>query len=322
MKKLRILFPIIYVLFFLSACQNSDDILLSPDKASTPLKLKLAPSYLLTNWMGSINDSKTLSEISIPGTHESCARVEPWPNTAICQSLSLNDQLNAGIRFVDIRCRHFNDAFVIHHGSVYQNMNFSDVLSTCINFLTTNPTECIVMSVNEEYDAANNTSTFEQRFDNYVTQNPTKWYLGAATPTLGSVRGKIVLFRRFNAIVTPKGLDASNWSDNKTSFTINNGYQTMRIQDNYVVPTNSVKWTNISNLLNEAKTATASTLFVNFSSGYKSGVFSIPNISTVSNYMNPKIDTYFTTNTSGRFGIVPMDFANATISKKILSTNF
>jgi len=304
------------VLIVMSACQKLDNNI----ETSTPNQLKSA--YLLTNWMGSISDSKSLSEISIPGTHETCAQIETWPGTAKCQSLSLGDQLNAGIRFVDIRCRHFNDAFTIHHGAIYQNMNFDDVLNTCISFLNSNPTECIIMSVKEEYDASGNTGTFEQRFDSYVSQNPTKWYLEANIPSLSTVRGKIVLFRRFGAAITPKGIDASNWPDNVINFTIDNGSATIRVQDNYVVPTNSTKWNNITSIFTEAKNGVSTTLFLNYISGYKSGLFGIPNITTVSNYMNPKIETYFTSNTSGRFGIVPMDFINSTRSTKILSTNF
>src|SRR5439155_23215825 len=131
-------------------------------------------------------------------------------------------------RFVDIRCRHIGDAFAIHHGSIYQNMNFDDVLNACFSFLTSNPGECIIMSVKEEYDPSNNTRTFEQTFDAYTAKNPTHWYLGDAVPTLGSVRGKIVLLRRFSAASTPKGIDATNWADN-TTFTINNAASQLRV---------------------------------------------------------------------------------------------
>src|SRR5687767_7668450 len=74
------------------------------------------------NWLTPLDGNLPLSQFSIPGTHDSGALVEPVSGTAKCQNLSIADQLNAGVRFLDIRCRHINDAFAIHHGAVYQNM--------------------------------------------------------------------------------------------------------------------------------------------------------------------------------------------------------
>jgi len=69
------------------------------------------------NWMASLNSGLYLSQFSIPGTHETMALYESLSGTAKCQNLSLSSQLDAGVRFVDIRCRHLNNTFVIHHRS-------------------------------------------------------------------------------------------------------------------------------------------------------------------------------------------------------------
>lgn len=280
-----------------------------------------ALAFSLNSWMGTIPNDRNLAAISIPGTHDSGARFEPIGGTAKCQDLTIAQQLDAGIRFLDIRCRHIGDAFAIHHGSIYQNMNFNDVVTACYAFLSANPTETIVMSVKEEYDATNNTRTFEQTFDSYTAQQPGKWYLSATVPTLGDVRGKIVLLRRFGASATPKGIEATNWADN-TTFTINNSNSTLRVQDQYQVPDNNAKWSGITTLLNEAKNGTQSTLYINFTSGYKPLIFGIPSITTVSNAINPQINTFFTNNTHGRYGILPMDFATSDRNNLIISTNF
>jgi 1-phosphatidylinositol phosphodiesterase len=273
------------------------------------------------NWMTSLPDNSSISALSIPGTHDSGARFEPINGTAKCQNLTIAEQLEAGIRFLDIRCRHIDNAFAIHHGSVYQNLNFNDVLLACNAFLSNHPGEVIVMSVKEEYDASGNNRTFEQTFDSYVQQYANIWSLGATVPTLGQVRGRIVLLRRFGAGSTPKGIDATSWGDN-TTFTISNANATLRIQDQYVVPDNNVKWNNINTLLTEASTQSNNTLYVNFTSGYKSLIFSIPSITTVSASINPSITTYFTNHTHGRYGIIAMDFAESTRSSLILNTNF
>ncbi|MCC3216592.1 phosphatidylinositol-specific phospholipase C [Chryseobacterium sp. X308] len=276
----------------------------------------------LNSWMAGLQDNISISKISIPGTHDSGARIDAplVSGTAKTQDLSIAEQLNAGVRFLDIRCRHIDNAFTIHHGAIYQNMNFDDVLNACYTFLQNNPSETIIMSVKEEYDASNTTRTFEQTFDSYVQKNPSKWDLGTNIPTLGAIRGKIKLLRRFSSGTT-KGINASPWADN-TTFDINNSGVQLKVQDYYKVTNNDDKWNAISSLLNEAKNDTNGKLFLNFTSGYKPGIFGIPSIPTVSNNINPRLKTFFQTNTQGTFGIMPIDFVNAELSQLIVNTNF
>jgi 1-phosphatidylinositol phosphodiesterase len=300
-----------------SSCKKED---ITPGLKLQEVAIAQAPPAS-NNWMTVLPDNSSIAALSIPGTHDSGARFEPVNGTAKCQNLTIAEQLEAGVRFLDIRCRHIGNAFAIHHGSVYQNLNFNDVLLACNTFLSSHPGEVIVMCVKEEYDASGNTRTFEQTFDTYVQQYANIWSLGATVPTLGQVRGKIVLLRRFGVTSTPKGIDATNWGDN-TTFTINNANASLKIQDQYVVPDNNVKWNNINALLTEAGTQSNNTLYVNFTSGYKSLIFSIPSITTVSAAINPKITNYFTANTHGRYGIVAMDFAESSKSTLVLNTNF
>ena len=289
--------------------------------AKTTGKASLLP-VSMNSWMSGLQDNISISKISIPGTHDSGARVDApvISGTAKTQDLSIAEQLNAGVRFLDIRCRHIDNAFTIHHGAIYQNLNFDDVLNACYAFLNSHPSETIIMSVKEEYDASNTTRSFEQTFDSYVQKNPSKWDLGANIPTLAAVRGKIKLLRRFSSGTT-KGINASPWADN-TTFDINNSGVQLKVQDYYKVTNNDDKWNGISSLLNEAKNDTNGKLFVNFTSGYKPGIFGIPSIPTVSNNINPRLKTFFQSNTHGSFGIMPIDFVNAELSQLIVNTNF
>ncbi|WP_238707490.1 phosphatidylinositol-specific phospholipase C [Chryseobacterium viscerum] len=284
-------------------------------------KTSLLP-IAMNSWMSGLQDNISISKISIPGTHDSGARVDApvVSGTAKTQDLSIAEQLNAGVRFLDIRCRHIDNSFAIHHGAIYQNLNFDDVLNACYAFLNSHPSETIIMSVKEEYDASNTTRSFEQTFDSYVQKNSSKWDLGANIPTLGAVRGKIKLLRRFSSGST-KGINASPWADN-TTFDINNSGVQLKVQDYYKVTNNDDKWNGISSLLNEAKNDSNGKLFVNFTSGYKPGIFGIPSIPTVSNNINPKLKTFFQTNTHGSYGVMPIDFVNAELSELIVKTNF
>ena len=116
-------------------------------------------------WMSRVPDERPLSQLSIPGTHDTCAlRNGASFGFAKCQSWSLEDQLEAGIRFIDIRCRHVGDRFHIYHGIVDQKMTFAKVQEVCRTFLKGHPTECIVMSVKEEHKPANNSQSFEKTF--------------------------------------------------------------------------------------------------------------------------------------------------------------
>lgn len=264
------------------------------------------------NWMGSINGSYLLSEISIPGTHDSGALYEPFPGTAKCQDLTIGEQLDIGVRFLDIRCRHYQDAFLIHHGVIYQNLSFDEVLEDTIDFLKSNPTECIIMCIKEEFDAYDNTRSFEETFNSYVMKNPDMWYFTTSVPTLNEARGKIVLMRRFPG---SRGISATNWPDN-TTFT--NSF--LRVQDYYNISSNNTKWNMVTALLNEAYSGPQGTLYLNFTSGYRS-IIVLPNITMVSNDINSRVEDFFDTSMAGRYGIIIMDFINENRAALIYETN-
>ncbi len=276
----------------------------------------------IENWMSGLQDQVSLAKISVPGTHDSGATIEIPSNsgTAKTQNLSIREQLNIGVRFLDIRCRHIDNAFTIHHGPIYQNINFDDVLNACYAFLESHPTETIIMSVKEEHNPSNVSRSFEKTFDSYVQKNPSKWDLGNTIPTLGEVRGKIKLLRRFPADDKPKGIEATSWSDN-TTFEINTPAR-IKIQDNYKVDNNDNKWIQIQTVLNEAKATTDARLFVNFTSGYKPLIFGIPSIPTVSNAINPKVKMFFQNNPKGTYGILAIDFVSKDLTEPIVNTNF
>lgn len=280
-----------------------------------------AAAISLSSWMATLPDQVTLSQLSLPGSHNAGARYEHIGGTARCQALTISEQLQAGIRFLDIRCRHTGDSFVIHHGYVYQNIDFNDVMNDCTEFLERNPSECIIISIKEEYTPAHNTRSFEQTFDEYTRRYPGKWYLGASVPTLRQARGKLVLLRRFAAAHLPKGIDASGWAHNAT-FSINNGAARLRIQDQFVVANSRAKWGSSTALLSEARDLNPEALYINFTSGYRPALFRIPKIRRVANAMSAYITQYFSAHPQGRFGIIAMDFADAAKSSLIITTNY
>ncbi|MFS0697291.1 phosphatidylinositol-specific phospholipase C [Streptomyces nitrosporeus] len=144
------------------------------------------------DWMGGIAGATALRDLTIPGTHDSGARHGgPW---AECQDTTVAQQLDSGIRFLDVRCRITGDAFAIHHGAAYQNMMFGDVLAACRDFLAAHPSETVLMRVKQEYSQESD-AAFRQVFDRYLDAKGWRplFRLDPALPDLGGARGKVVL---------------------------------------------------------------------------------------------------------------------------------
>jgi len=274
-----------------------------------------APGYV--EWMANVADDTPLSRLSIPGTHESCS-LHGGPLSA-CQNRTLQQQLDAGIRFLDIRCRHISNVFTIHHGPIYQDINFGGgVRDVCIKFLKAHPKESIVMSIKEEYKATGNTRTFADTFNWYVQGLESFWYFASNLPTLKDVRGKIVLFSRF---VGGVGIDPSPWQDNAT-FERKLVGVLYEIQDQYKVPTIldkdiNAKWTAVQNLLDRAKGDTSDTWYINFTSGTSTGAY--PN--AVAARINPRLSGYVNSSISNKVGTLAMDFPDDDLIGRILSVN-
>src|SRR5512143_1380456 len=76
------------------------------------------------DWMADLADTRMIAELSIPGTHDSGARFDLTQGLAKTQDLTIAEQLTAGVRYFDVRCRHVGDQFLIYHGGVDQNQTF------------------------------------------------------------------------------------------------------------------------------------------------------------------------------------------------------
>ena len=294
----------------------------------------------LTGWMGSVDGSAQLSKISIPGTHDSASRyIDPVAHTVpfdpsprlTTQTDSIRDQLNAGIRFLDIRVGYTQNQFRVYHENVYLNLTFGDVRDICRTFLQENKRETIILSLKKEDDAPTDGNspgvTFQQRFNTYYSESPNLWYLNNEIPVLRDVRGKIVLFRRFQldtnqpAAPAPQnpGINAFNdFPDNETG-TID-GPPKLIIQDKFSQTiSKAAKWTAVQQLLNQASGNQGSdVLYVNFASAAGTAPVDFP--LSVANYINPRLINYLN-GKRGRFGIVPMDFQTRELNTLIIQTN-
>ncbi|MFG2191733.1 phosphatidylinositol-specific phospholipase C [Streptomyces sp. NPDC048639] len=222
------------------------------------------------DWMGGLPDGTALTDLSIPGTHDTMARaVTPIAET---QESDLPQQLRSGIRALDIRLRHIGDVFTIHHGVVYLNKNFTDVLRETTDFLKEHPRETVLMRLQQEHTEENVTRTFEQTLKWYVESNPETaglmsqylWRPKSVNdpfPRLGESRGKIVFLQNFDS-AEPFGL---RWSR-----------ADMDIEDHYQVPTIfdiSRRWDDARTQLEKLKNPAGGKMYVTHFSGASLGAF-------------------------------------------------
>lgn len=178
-------------------------------------------------WMSYVDGNKFLDELSIPGTHDSgtCSvdnDTEPQSSQAKCQQDYIPTQLLEGVHYFDIRLGKGENPG-IDHGACYllkkdgNFMHLSDVIGYFNTFLSENPTEALIMLVSRGNDEATDeslTTALGKVFD----ENPNLFYTSSRIPTLGEVRGKIVLLRRFglagNSVSSHTwGLDLTQWDD-------------------------------------------------------------------------------------------------------------
>lgn len=164
------------------------------------------------SWMSWLPDNTALDKVSIPGTHDSGARFGTGEDignrVAITQIWTIKDQLEAGVRYFDIRVRPTIGGLAIHHGPIFQKLMFADVMSQVSEFLAANPREVLVMNVADagvtaEAGApshavlwANVKTQYPNVYGNFNTFNP--------RPTLGALRGKVYF------------LFANNFGDNSS----------------------------------------------------------------------------------------------------------
>jgi 1-phosphatidylinositol phosphodiesterase len=243
---------------------------------ASPSLAHVSPGYahdarILTrhpDWMGKLKDDVRLSQLSLPGTHDTMSF---YGGEAVqTQTLSLPNQLESGVRVLDIRCRHIGFGngvfrFAIVHGATHQNAFFEDVLNAAVTFLKAHPRETVFMRVKEEGDPQNIppdrdfAKTFSQYWDDarwqaYFWPPPPR---DSANPRLEEVRGKIVILRNFPVFSRDPSPPAIYGID----------YASFQIQDEFVMRTNwdlYDKWTKVLNHMRAADTGSQNVKYMNY----------------------------------------------------------
>lgn len=101
-----------------------------------------APEFVNPSWTAGFPDSCLLSEVTMAIYSGALAE---------CQSWRLASQLQAGVRFLDVRVHHLRGNLTIHHGVSYLWAHFSDVLEGVADFLSEYTSEMVLVRLKEEF---------------------------------------------------------------------------------------------------------------------------------------------------------------------------
>eukprot|EP01084_Bolivina_argentea_P029889 55454_1 len=187
-------------------------------------------------WMARINDTSLLHRINIPGTHDTMARF--GGDAYECNTMSLQKQLESGIRFIDIRAdtspSGYSYTWGIYHGTEgllignnFQHADLdADVFAVIESFLNDYPSETIIMRLNLNeaghvielsgpdkcirYDIFKNGlfQTYKHIIHN-VRNNVNRMF-----PTVGEMRGKIYLMTWTEWSVCDENFAVNFYGDN------------------------------------------------------------------------------------------------------------
>uniref|UniRef100_A0A8C1IAG1 Phosphatidylinositol-specific phospholipase C X domain-containing protein n=1 Tax=Cyprinus carpio TaxID=7962 RepID=A0A8C1IAG1_CYPCA len=145
----------------------------------------LSYKYVSHKWMKKIEDDKLLSAISIPGTHQSNRYLKT--SEPMFQAWGLHNQLDAGVRFFDLHVSSDSIKYVKTR-SVQESETLSYFLKTMLTFLVKQKKETLLLRITPDEGAVARVTKLLSRDDWPVWRDK-------EIPTLGQVRGKIVLIQ-------------------------------------------------------------------------------------------------------------------------------
>ncbi len=220
---------------------------------------------------------------------------------------TIRQQLDAGIRFFDIRCRHYNNVCAIHHGPIYFNAFLDGVMRDVDEFLTRNPSEAVLLMISDgEHEQTGNTRSFAETVK--ASGMTSKWWRHSHNPTLGEVRGKYILVKKTSALSSLEGLSESGFVE----------YNEWKLDD--IIEKNKKMQAHI-------RRARRNTNDGRFYIGYASIAARMTNVSTLyyASYCNTWLLQWLTRDPKklpGKYGIIMMDWPGPGLIKRLYEHNF
>lgn len=293
-----------------------------------------AQSFEGSKWLASIEDSRLVSELSLPGAHDAATGegllfVGGFGKT---QSLKLAEMWDCGVRAFDLRPAYDDKELRIFHGTIKTKVTFGKALEILARKIDENPSEFAVVFLREEVEAEKNSGRklWPSLVGDAIEALGDKAAAFVPGMTVGDLRGKILVISRNAYTGTDKGGIVSGWThdDKGTADARITSYQNgesvrLQLQD-YYAPTDDAKryakCTAVLNFITLAGKAQKDVWTVNFLSGYCSTWLGVSPVATTSGYkqnaaaLHPiLVDLLSKRKVSERasLGIIFMDFAGA-----------
>jgi 1-phosphatidylinositol phosphodiesterase len=267
------------------------------------------------NWMAGLPDAIPITQLNIPGTHDTatwnytqttqdelsyatrCDGTTPArAHVYRCQRRSIAESLEAGIRFFDLRFAldPLDARLVFWHGPALLSARATveDVLFGFYGWLDAHASETVILSLKyEDSTKANATSDkkMQRALFDVLTSDVAKRHIHqrrGAAGTLGEVRGKIILFRRFDLSSLPSMFEEAmpglhmpptEWTDNSRGFALvyNRTTNATAYIEDYYYPSDyltvedniAAKFDAVSAHLEKAAAGDYESFFVTFTSG-------------------------------------------------------
>ena len=304
--------------------------------AITALLVQTTAVCLAEDWMGQLDDNTYLSQVSIPGTHDS-ATGEGWtgylgemfgPSMGQTQDLSIAQQLDCGVRAFDLRPCVAENELVINHGILQTKATFPETLKQLCQFVAEHPTEFVVVVMRHESDGDDNSNQWNDMMNTCLNSDDIRPQLSdyKRDITVGELRGKVLVLSRDKYATTPVGGFINGWghqADYVSGFIRGSVGAACKlyVQDFFEVMENmTAKLNGIEKLLNFStknnvyKNTQHLTVCINCTSGYTASASTDGNKDNAAQ-CNRKVIDYLADEThAGPTGIVFMDFAGTDAS--------
>ncbi len=291
----------------------------------------------LNCWMKDIDDREQVLGLNIVGTHDCVTRFVQFSHISKCQDKSIAEQLELGIRALDIRVKSSKDRLKMVHGAAKAllspnpfsaQMDMEDVLTQCYEFLRKNPSETMIFQFKNDSNRENE-KCFDNLFRTYIKGFEDKWFLENRSPSMREARGKIVLIRRCKMADRKEythlntGIDFSKWIEQDTAEnrpltlkTSGENEMLFIIQDRFKykpVP----RWNEVIKPFLDTMTPFDGRYVINYLS--TAGGFKGPYKNA--QYINPKFMEY-PLKKGYYYGTIYTDFPDEKLVRKIIGLNF
>ena len=219
--------------------------------AATPAELPTCA----VNWMENVPDETKLSSMSIPGTHDSCtqnvdALYLPVSGCEHRHAAQIRLPLSRHAPGARKRSGQGDARAQAQHRQMQslrlpfsRTLTLADVLKDVYAFLDEHPSETVILCMKAE-NSKDDVAAVQKALYKMIDQASERWYLKNEIPSLGAVRGRIVLATRFDDKL-PVGSDRCGlyfgWTDqgdrtildDPTADSVINGRETLCVQDRY-----------------------------------------------------------------------------------------